>query len=444
MRAMMQDQLPLMQPFVGHDHGRELEVMSAILDKIHKVMRLLDRDLTQGRTRDVGRPGMRSEQVLRALVVKQMNGYSYEELSFHLADSISYRTFCRIGVCEEAPSRSTLQANISRVSVETLESLNHALLGVAKEEGIEDGSVVRGDCTTVESNIHGPTDSWLLWDVERVLLRLMREGVEYGVTFTNHKKRATRRWHDIRNAKRREDRVGLYGDLVKVVEETLGEAEQAISTLGIWDEDEAKQLARQLKRYVGLGRRVVDQTRRRVFEGESVPSSEKVVSIFEDHTDILVKGSRETEYGHKVWLTGGESSMILDCQVTEGNPADSTLTGEIMKRHREVYGEVPEEVAFDGGFASQSNLEELKGMGIQEVMFSKRCGLPLHEMVTETWVYKRLRNFRAGIEGCISFLKRSFGLDRCLWRGLKSFKAYVWSSIISVNLLLMARHRMCG
>ncbi len=84
------------------------------------------------------------------------------------------------------------------------------------------------------------------------------------------------------------------------------------------------------------------------------------------------------------------------------------------------------------------------GVEEREVMFSKHCGLPLREMVTETWVYKRLRNFRAGIEGCISFLKRSFGLDRCLWRGLKSFHAYVWSSVISVNLLLMARHRMCG
>jgi IS5 family transposase len=442
MRSMMPDQLPLMQAFVGHEHGRELEVMSAILDTIPGVLALVDRDVTRGHKREVGRPGMSAEQVLRALVVKQMNGFSYEELSFHLEDSMSYRTFCRFGVCDATPSRSALQANIRRVSAETLESLNRALLGVAKEEGIEDGSTVRGDCTTVESNIHPPTDSWLLWDVERVLLRLMRQGVDYGVMFTNHKKRAKRRWHDIRNAKRREDRVRLYRDLVNVVEETLREAEVAVSVLKGWDEDEARSLSGQLKHYMGLGRRVADQTRRRVFEKESVPSAEKVVSIFEDHADILVKGSRETEYGHKVWLTGGASSLVLDCQVTAGNPADSTLVKEILQRHCELYGEAPVEAAFDGGFASRSNLEELKSLGVQEVMFSKRCGLPINEMVTETWVYKRLRDFRAGIEGCISFLKRCFGWDRCLWRGLESFKAYVWGSVISVNLLLMARHRM--
>jgi IS5 family transposase len=270
----------------------------------------------------------------------------------------------------------------------------------------------------------------------------MRQGADYGVTFTNHKKRAKRRWHDIRNAKRREDRVRLYRDLVNVVEETLREAVAAVSVLEGWDEDEATSLSGQLKHHVGLGRRVVDQTRRRVFEKESVSSSDKVVSIFEDHTDILVKGSRETEYGHKVWLTGGKSSLVLDCQVTAGNPADSTLAEEILRRHCDLYGKAPVEAAFDGGFASRSNLEALKGMGVQEVMFSKRCGLPVDEMVTETWVYKRLRDFRAGIEGCISFLKRCFGWDRCLWRGLESFKAYVWGSVISVNLLLMARHRM--
>ncbi len=444
MRTMMHDQMPLMQPFVEHVHGRELEAMSAILDGIPGVLGMLDHDVAQERQRDVGRPGMSAEQVLRALVVKQMNGYSYEELSFHLADSVCYRAFCRFGLCEATPSRSTLQANISRVRVETLEAVNRALLGLAKEEGIEDGSTVRGDCTTVESNIHPPTDSWLLWDVERVLLRTMRAGVDYGVTYTNHRRRANRRRHEIRNAKRREERVGLYRDLVKVVEETLGEAEEAILVLGEWDEDEAKSLSAKLTRAVGLGRRVVDQTRRRVFEKESVPSSEKVVSIFEDHTDILVKGSREVEYGHKVWLTGGTSSMVLDCQVTAGNPADSTLPTEILRRHCEFYGEAPQKTAFDGGFASRSNLDMMKEMGIEDVMFSKRCGLPIDEMVTETWLYKRLRNFRAGIEGCLSFLKRCFGWDRCLWHGLDSFKTYVWGSVISMNLLVMARHRMCG
>ena len=189
-------------------------------------------------------------------------------------------------------------------------------------------------------------------------------------------------------------------------------------------------------------RRVVDQARRRVLEGESVPSPEKVVSIFEPHTDIIVKGGREVEYGHKVCLTSRASSMVLDCVVLEGNPADSTLPIEMTERHGEILGEVPDAAAFDGAFASQANLRAIKKLGVEDVAFSKRCGLALSEMVRSSWVYKRLRNFRAGIEGVISFLKRCFGLGRCMWRGFASFRAYVWGSVLSANLLIMARHAL--
>ncbi|MCK4773926.1 MAG: transposase, partial [Candidatus Krumholzibacteria bacterium] len=112
----------------------------------------------------------------------------------------------------------------------------------------------------------------------------------------------------------------------------------------------------------------------------------------------------------------------------------------MIERHREILGEVPREAAFDGGFASKANVRELKKLGVKDVAFSKRCGLRVSDMVRSTWVYKRLRNFRAGIEGVISFLKRCFGLGKCMWRGFASFKAYVWGSVLSANLLMLARH----
>ena len=59
-------------------------------------------------------------------------------------------------------------------------------------------------------------------------------------------------------------------------------------------------LAEKLARAVGLLGKVIDQIDRRVFKGKQVPASEKVVSCFEDHTDIIVKKRRETEYGHKI------------------------------------------------------------------------------------------------------------------------------------------------
>jgi IS5 family transposase len=157
--------------------------------------------------------------------------------------------------------------------------------------------------------------------------------------------------------------------------------------------------------------RVVDQTERRVLRGEQVPAQEKVVSIFEPHTDIIIKKKRETEFGHKLCLTTGASSLVLDCVIEDGNPADSTLAVGMVERQRDIYGKVPRQVAFDGGFASRANLDAIKAMDVKDVMFSKGRGLAVTEMVKSTWVFKRLWRFRAGVEGCISFLKRCFGLD---------------------------------
>ena len=134
--------------------------------------------------------------------------------------------------------------------------------------------------------------------------------------------------------------------------------------------------------------------------------------------------------------------MFLDCVVEDGNPADSALACEMIDRQTVIYGRPPRQAAFDGGFASQGNLKGIKSVGVTDVMFSKKRGLKVVDMAKSTWVYKKLRNFRAGIEGMISFLKRCFGAGRCTWRGLASFQSYVWGSVVSANLLILARHTM--
>ncbi len=132
--------------------------------------------------------------------------------------------------------------------------------------------------------------------------------------------------------------------------------------------------------------------------------------------------------------------MILDCQVLEGNPADSTLAKAMVDRQADIFSRPPRQIVFDGGFASKMNLSEIKTSGVTDVAFSKGRGLEICDMVKSSWVYKRLRDFRAGIEGNISFLKRVFGLDRCTWKSWSSFQSYVWGSIVSFNLLVLARH----
>jgi IS5 family transposase len=92
---------------------------------------------------------------------------------------------------------------------------------------------------------------------------------------------------------------------------------------------------------------------------------------------------------------------------------------------------VPRQVSTDGDFASRKNLAFAKGREVKDAVFAKKRGLTVIEMVKSAWIYKMLRNFRAGIEAGISTLKRAFGLDRCTWSGWGGFKQYVWSSISS-------------
>ena len=450
MRRTVHDQLQLVPAIVEHGHAYELQAISDRLDQTPKAVELVYADLTRfGARTDTGREGMSAERVLRCTVAKQMNGWSYEELAFHLGDSFSYRAFCRFGLGDEAPKRSTLKRNLKRVRADTWQSIHRVLLGQADDEGIEKGRKVRTDCTVEETNIHEPSDSSLLWDGVRVLDRLMTQARErVAVPFTDHRRRAKRRAIGIQSAATNAKRLPLYRDLLKVTGKTVGYAQTVAEALdhyqgsSVFDVVAAGALAGELRRYVQLTEQVMDQTRRRVLDGDLVPARDKLVSIFEPHTDIIVKDRRDTLFGHKLCLTGGASGLVLDCVVEDGNPADSTLAVRMVERHQQIYGQPPRQISFDGGFASKANLADIKQLGVQDVCFSKGRSLTVPAMVKSSWVYRKLRRFRAGIEAGISFLKRCFGLDRCTWKGLESFKSYTWASVVSHNLLVLARHTL--
>ncbi|MCL7488850.1 MAG: ISNCY family transposase [Desulfobulbaceae bacterium] len=451
MRKTRNQQLPLAEATADHPKAKELFKISEILDQNNSIYDLALQDLGVS-DNEVGANGMTAEQVIRAAIIKQAEGYSYRELAFHLADSRIYGQFCRIGIGGKVFKRSALQRGIKAISEKTWEQINQVLVGYARNHGIEKGRKIRVDCTVVESNIHAPYDSELLVDANRVLARLLTAakaelpGIVF--SFMDHRRRAKRRNLEIMNAKNGEQRKKPYKDLIDVTETTIGYGERGLKSLlsykAVTLEGYGMRawLVQQLHHYLPLARQVVCQTRRRVIAGESVPAQEKIVSIFEPHTDIIRKDRRDTYYGHKICVTGGPSNLILDCVILEGNPADSELTGMMLDRQDAIYGRYPLKAAFDGGFTSHANLRKAKANGVKDVCFSKGRGLAEVDMCRSKRVYKGLRKFRAGIESGISWLKRSVGLTRCIWKGFESFKSYVWASIVSANLLTLARKQL--
>lgn len=363
---------PLTTPPIDHPHAEELAEIGSILRAHPEIAAWVQGELLRpGVSPDIGRDGMTGDQALRALVVKMLKGYSYEDLAFHLADSATYRRFCGYGAVGfgKTPKKSALNKNIKRISARVIEWINRVVLGVAKEDGIEDGRKARIDCTVVETNIHEPSDSEQLWDTVRVLARLLARAEEaFGIRFHNRTRAAKRANYAIRTAKPKKRRK-LYRRLLEATQETieyaLGAAmklEQLRHSLGGMGSLQAESLRQEMLKFSELGSRVVDQARRRVLLGEKVPAEEKVLSIFEPHTDVILKGGRGPEYGHKICVNAGASGMVADCVILAGNPADSTLATEMVERHTVIYGKAPHDVVFDGAFAAKKNLADIKAL----------------------------------------------------------------------------------
>jgi transposase, IS5 family len=275
------------------------------------------------------------------------------------------------------------------------------------------------------------------------MTRLLESAQELGVgdiPFSNRHRRAKKLCRSIPKA-REKKRQKYYGDLIKITQEEfryLQGARQRIMAAGVSSLAIEGWLG-SVNEFEPLIERCIDQAQRRILKGEIVPASEKIFSLFEPHTDIIIKGNRKIIFGHKLNLTSGRSGLILDIVIEKGNPTDSERCIPMLKRQQEIYGKYPEKVAFDGGYTTQENLTMAKNLGIKQVMFHKKRGLREEEMTTSAWMYRQLKKFRAGIESNISCLKRAYGLTRCLWKGWEKFKSYIWSSVVAYNLALIAQ-----
>lgn len=435
-------QASIFDVFAEHEIGRELKAMSQWLDERRGLLGLVSGDLRRHGVRETGRHGLPAEAVLRCALLKQYRQLSYEELAFHLEDSASFRAFARLPL-GWSPKKSVLHKTISAISAASWESLNRAVVSSARQERLEDGAIVRIDSTVTEALMHAPTDSSLLWDGVRVMVRLLKQASALPgappIVWRNHRRLAKKRALAIRYSRGKEQKAKLYRDLIAATRATVAALRCAVQCLAACAAIEAELWRGQVRHYLPLIERIITQTERRVFAGEAVPAGEKLVSLFETHADIIVKGGRDVHYGHKLNLTTGRSGLILDVLVEAGNPADAERFLPMLERHIAFHGTPPRQTASDGGYASLDNLSQAKALGVHDVAFHKKRGLSIETMVKSRWVYRKLRNFRAGIEANISCLKRAFGLARCTWRGLAHFKAYVWSSVVAYNLALYAR-----
>jgi IS5 family transposase len=378
------------------------------------------------------------EQVVRAALYKEMKKLDYRELEYAQEDSRMCGVFIKLE--ERSPfSFEVFHKYISRIRGETLQGLmieiNRIMMG---EEGMEDGRSLRADSTAVETNIHYPTDNTLIWDCMKTSHRLLKKLEEMGTIgkVRNYQKQGKKNEFKINNTKDKKKREELFEKQLKLFRMSIKQVKKVVEEKGMGEDIGELSIMVELKGLLPKMEQVYDMSYRHDLLGESVPNSEKIFSIYEEHTDILVKGARDVSFGHKVNLVTGRSNLILDCEIVEGNPKDSTLFEGVLKRVTDNYGIKPRDVATDGGYASLRNQEIAKGYGIVNIVFNKIVG-SLKNVVTSVQMETRLKKWRSGMEAVISNLKRGFQLFRCEWKGRGHFDAKVLWSVIAYNIRVM-------
>ena len=421
---------------------------------IDTVVAALELRWPQSRRR--GREGTPADVVLRMLVLKHLHDWSYDDLEREVRANLVYRAFTRIGV-DAVPDAKTILKIANALGPAVITALHQRVVEVAKRAGVTHGRRFRIDTTVVETNVHYPTDSTLLQDGVRVLTRTMhRASAALGDApgrVRDRRRSVARRVFAIvsqsRSPKTREAMVRSYRRLMATTRAVVRDATTVVRRVGQRLRTATARAATRLRRAQQtlqqmrpLVQRVLRQTRARVLGGDThVP--DKVLSVFEPHTEAIRKGkvAKPTEFGKLVTIQEAEHQIITAFEVHGERPADVTLWTPALDRHRQIFGRAPDLAAGDKGFSSAANEQAARTRGVRRVVlpFRGRKSVARRAYERQRW-FRRGQCWRTGSEGRISVLKRRHGLRRCRYRGADGVHRWVGLGVIADNLINVAAH----
>ncbi len=431
---------------IVREYRLEYKLVGEILDQRPEILEMVHRDLaklSKATSRRGRKADFTSENLFRAILVMQREGLDYREASIRIAESETLQNFCRL-IKKRSIDFTLLNKAYGAIRPETWETINHHLAFSAVADETISIDHLRTDTTVTECNIHWPTDSSLLLDTYRVIAREMSRGRQIdplSCPWRFHGKKIKKmeffiaRYSGSKSKKRLRQVRRQMKELIVRVEKVLENAETFVAWAMRSTNLELMGIGVLLADYLPNMRQVTAVARRREFDGEKVPNGDKVFSIFEPHAELIMRGrrGRPVEFGHKVLLTQSKEKFITDYVVLEKNCGDDELLPVVLERHEEKYGRRPETIAADKGFCPDADRYE-----------------DLEEQVDFLGVPRRTRDFggvmmgiwqqwRAGIEGTISCLKRAFRLARCCFRGFKNFTSAVGSAVFCHNLRILAK-----
>jgi IS5 family transposase len=407
-------------------------------------------------SRTRGRRGFSAEVVVRLLVLKHARNWSYAVLEREVRANLIYRKFTRIGLAKMADAKTMGKWGVA-VGPEVIKQIHDRVVSIAKEKGLAQGAKMRADTTVVETNIHYPTDSSLLGDGVRVLTRVMKKitkiAGEVGCKLRDRTRSVKHRVMEIGRAARAKGAQGksklhnAYANLLNSTSRVVGQAKRFAQEIldgtkhatGGSKQAVLECLKGQLDEMIPRVRRVIAQTRARIFHGETRTEG-KIFSLFEPSTEIIRKGKagKPNEFGKLVKLQEAENQLVIDYEVYDQRPNDTTLLIPAIEKHQAVLGRTPRLVAADAGFYSAKNEAAAKAKGVKRVCIPNRStkSAARRREQKKRW-FRNGQKWRTGCEGRISVVKRRHGLNRCRYRGDAGMKRWVGLGIIADNLISM-------
>jgi IS5 family transposase len=410
-------------------------------------------------TQQTGRPSTPVEVILRLLIVKHLYGWSYEQAEYHVNDSLVLRQFCRVYL-NAVPDDTTLIKWANLIQPQTLHAVLDHVTELARSLKVTRSRKLRTDGSVVETNIHHPTDSTLLGDAVRVLSRTLKQARK---VLTDQAALSPARFRDrTRSARRQVKRImeaarlrgeqaadqlqTAYRRLIDTAQATRRQAQRIAEALKQQADERSQGLAKQFSDFLPRVARIIDQTVRRVLGGEKVPADEKLVSLFEPETAIIRKGkpARPTEFGRVVWLDEVEGGIISGYRILDGNASEKEQLRPSLDHHVQLFDKPPNLLTADRGLYSEDNERYAQGQGVKQVVMPKPGAKSATRIAYEQqpW-FRRGRNWRAGIEGRISGLKRGQKLARCLYHGSAGMERWVGWGLIAHDLRAIARATAC-
>jgi IS5 family transposase len=433
-------------PKVVRDYRARYRTISQVLDKNAEILDAVHQDikhLSQGGRK--GRKGdFTSENILRALVVQHIEGLPFRDAVIRIGGDGFLQDFLRTRK-KTVMDFTFLDKCFLAIRPETWKRVNELLSQYGVAQGAVNPKVIRADTTVVESNIHYPTDSSLLWDTWRVTTRMLgrarailRESVPH--RFHNRKIKwlylYITRYMPSKSESRQRQVKANFRTLIERVEWIVAIAGDFCMKYRSSSNLELSAVALELQAYLPSMRTIAATARRANVDGETVPASERVFSLFEPHTELIQRGRRQkpVEFGHKVLLCETAEKFITDYEVYEKQQPDSDLTQPVIERHEKLFGERPKVLAADKGFCPEkSKFEELAKL-VTNLAIPRRMQDFMDKLLASC------QAFRAGIEGTISGLKRAFRWVRCFFQGFKGFAKTVGLGVFCHNLIVLADH----